>query len=176
MLGDVARRLNHMPILKSVAKTIYIILSVLAAGYSIDSASEGRILIPFALPFAVMLVLTVRFLGAKTELAGWAVFTAWLGLTYLQTGGRIEIATFIIYVLLAFLGAFKSPHFLAAAWVLHPLWDFVPRELPALLKDLPTACIMFDLPIGLYIFWQTRTKRLQPFASKPLDAAPILNR
>jgi hypothetical protein len=155
-----------MTILKLIGVTLYILLLVFAAGFGIDSASEHKVLIPFALPFAVALILALRVLGAKYELAGLAVFTAWLGLTYLQTGGRIEIFAFGLYAALALLGAFKSPYVLALAWVLHPVWDFVPRELPDLLKDLPTACILFDIPIGLYIFWFARRGRWVTFGSK----------
>ncbi len=152
-----------MTILKPIAITLYILLLVFAAGFGIDSASEHKVLIPFALPFALVLILAMRILGAKYELAGLSVFTAWLGLTYLQTGQRIEVIAFTFYVGFALLGAFKSPYFLAFAWVFHPVWDFVPRELPDLLKDLPTACILFDIPIGLYIFWFARRGRWVTF-------------
>ncbi len=155
-----------MTILKPIAITLYILLLVFAAGFGIDSAFEHRVLIPFAFPFAIALILAIRVFGAKSELAGLAIFTAWLGLTYLQTGQTIEIVAFIFYVGLALLGAFKSPYFLAFAWVFHPVWDFVPRELPDLLKDLPTACILFDIPIGLYIFWFARRGRWVTFGRK----------
>jgi hypothetical protein len=155
-----------MTILKPIAITIYILFLVFAAGFGIDSASENRVLIPFAFPFAIVLILALRAFGAKSELAGLAVFTAWLGLTYLQTGNPIEIVAFMFYVVFALLGAFKSPYFLAFAWVFHPFWDFVPRELPDLLKDLPTACILFDIPIGLYIFWFARHGRWVTFGRR----------
>ncbi len=61
------------------------------------------------------------------------------------------------------MGVFKSSYFLALVWLLHSVWDFVPRDLPILLKDLPNACILFDLPIGLYLLWGSRQKHWQPF-------------
>jgi hypothetical protein len=165
-LYDGLKLRRTMTILKPIATTLYILLLMFAAGFGIDSASEHRALILFALPFAIALILAMRVLGAKSELAALAVFTAWLGLTYLQTGQRIEIVGFIFYVGLALLGAFKSPYFLAFAWVFHPAWDFVPRQLPDLLKDLPTACILFDIPIGLYVFWFARQGRWVTFGRK----------
>jgi hypothetical protein len=159
-----------MNIFKPIAATLLIFALVFVAGLGIDSASENKVLIPFAFPFAIVLMLVMRVIGAKYELAGWAVFTAWLGLTYLQTGQTIEVVAFVAYICLALLGAFKSPYFLAVAWVAHPIWDFLPRELPALLKDLPTACILFDLPIGLSIFWFARQGRWITFGRNTMTA------
>jgi hypothetical protein len=155
-----------MVIIKRIAITFYILFLLYLAGFGIGSAAREEMLIQIALPFAVILIIAVRLLGEKSELAGWAVFTVWLGSTYLQTGQTIETIIFVVYIGIALLGAFKSPYFLAAAWLFHPVWDFVPRELPDLLKDLPTACIMFDIPIGLYILWFTRNNRWMPFGKK----------
>jgi hypothetical protein len=155
-----------MAVLKPIAMTCYLVLLILAAGLGIDRASEGKMLIPFAFPLAVFLILALRVFGGKSELAGWAIFTVWLGITYLQTGNVLEIIAFGVYLVFALLGAFKSPYFLAFAWCFHPVWDFIPRELPDLLKDLPTACILFDIPIGLYILWHTRQGRWLTFGRK----------
>ena len=152
-----------MIVLKRIAITIYILVLLYLAGFGIGSAAREDMLIQIALPFAVVLILGVRVLGKRSELAGWAVFTVWLGSTYLQTGQTLETIIFVVYICVALLGAFKSPYFLAFAWLFHPAWDFIPRELPDLLKDLPTACIMFDIPIGLYIFWFTWKNRWLPF-------------
>lgn len=160
-----------MIIVKRFAIAFYILLLLYLAGFGIGSAAREEMLIPVALPFAVILVLAVRFLGEKAELAGWAVFTVWLGSTYLQTGKTIETIIFFVYIGIALLGAFQSPYFLAFAWLFHPVWDFIPRELPDLLKDLPTACIMFDIPIGLYILWFTRKNRWNPFGKKIINPA-----
>ncbi len=35
----------------------------------------------------------------------------------------------------------------------------IPRELPALYVDLPMACILFDIPIGIYLLSASRIKR-----------------
>jgi hypothetical protein len=87
-----------------------------------------------------------------------------LGGTYLSTGKPIEYAIFFLYFVLTALGIFKSPYFLAAAWLFHPLWDFLPRTLPDKLHDLPVACALFDTPIGLYLAWGGWKKRWPPVA------------
>ncbi len=161
-----------MTVLKRIAVTVYILVLLYLAGFGIGSAAREDMLIQIAFPFAVILILGVRVLGERFELAGWAVFTVWLGSTYLQTGQTIETIIFVVYIGIALLGAFKSPYFLAFAWLFHPVWDFVPRELPDLLKDLPTACIMFDIPIGLYILWFTRKDRWMPFGKIAKPSSP----
>ena len=156
--------------LKRVAVSVYVLALVWAAGLGIALAAAERLLIPFALPAAAALVLAARVLGPRAELAAWAVFTAWLGSTYLfvdDTTAVLEVLAFLVCAGLAVLGALRSPHLLAVAWLLHPVWDFLPRELPELLLDLPVACILFDVPIGLYLLWGARTDRWEPVALRP---------
>ncbi len=156
-----------MEIVKKIGIAIYILLLIYFAGLGIERAANDKMLITFALPAAVVLLLAVRVLGKPAELAGWSVFTIWLGSTYLFSSDNptiIEGVAFAVYIGLALLGSFKSPYFLAAAWLLHPVWDFFPRALPDLLKDLPTACILFDIPIGLYLLWFARDNRWQVFS------------
>ncbi|MCB9419715.1 MAG: hypothetical protein H6667_07920 [Ardenticatenaceae bacterium] len=157
--------------IKNTLKTVYIVLLHLVAGFAIGMAAQDKMLIAAAIPFAVVLILAVRFLGAKPELLAWAGLTVWLGSTYLSNGEFAEYMLFFVYVTLAALGIFKSPYFIVIAWLFHPVWDFVPRELPDLLKDLPVACIIFDLPIGFYILWFTRSKRWESFGSVAPDRA-----
>jgi hypothetical protein len=38
-------------------------------------------------------------------------------------------------------------------------WDFAPRNLPALLIDLPVACMIFDGVIGAYLSWMVASRR-----------------
>lgn len=151
---------------------VYMIVVLMAASMFIGWASEAGLLIALALPFAAVLILALRVFGPRAELAGWMLFTVWLGSTYLTTGTKPEIAVFFVFLGLAVLGGFVSPYFLAAAWLLHPLWDLVPRDLPAILKDLPTACLMFDLLIGLYLLWGARTKRWMPFGRRTAPESP----
>jgi hypothetical protein len=104
-------------------------------------------------------------MGAKAELVSWAAFTVGLlAGTYLTTGSPLEYLVFMVYIALAALGLFKSSYFLALAWLIHPVWDFVPRTLPANLHDLPLACALFDIPIGLYLLWGSWKKRWQPIS------------
>jgi hypothetical protein len=159
-----------MEILQRFAMAVYLLALIYVAGLGIERASSDKTLIQFAFPAAVVLILAVQVFGPKVELAGWGVFTAWLGMTYLfssDTVAVVEVVAFIAYLTCGLLGAFGSPYFLAFAWLLHPVWDFFPRVLPDSLKDLPMACILFDIPIGLYILWSAFKNRwhvFRPFA------------
>lgn len=144
---------------KRVATGLYVIGLLIAAGIGIERAAREQLLVPLALPAAVILILAARVLRPQAELACWAVFTAWLGSTYLGLNGIPEVVLFVVYLGLAIVGAFKTPYALAAAWLFHPVWDFLPRELPELLVDLPLACVFFDIPIGLYLLRGTRRRR-----------------
>ena len=146
-------------ILKNIAVTIYILFLIMLTGSAIGAAAKAGYLIPAAVPFSLVLILILRLMNPKLERIAWAAFTVWLGSTYVQLGSPIEYGLFFAYIALALLGVFKSPYFLAAAWLFHPIWDFIPRELPALYVDLPMACILFDIPIGLYLLWASRIKR-----------------
>lgn len=151
--------------MKNIALTIYIVFLIIAAGFGVGAATQAGILISAAVPFALALILIMYFMGVKPELISWAAFTVGLlAGTYLSTGSPIEYLMFFFYIVLSALGIFKSPYFLALAWLLHPVWDFVPRTLPAQLHDLPLACALFDTPIGLYLLWGSWKKRWQPFS------------
>jgi hypothetical protein len=48
----------------------------------------------------------------------------------------------------------------------HIGWDFVPRELPAHLHDLPIACMIYDGVLAIYGGWQSYTGRWTPIRLK----------
>jgi hypothetical protein len=141
------------------AGIIYACLVLVLTSIGVGEATESQTLIPFALPFAFVVIGASRLLGARVELFIWSALTAWLGLTYLQTGSPLEVLLLVVFVGLAVVAQLRSPLVLAAAWLFHPVWDFVPRTLPTELRDLPVACLLFDVPIGVYLFWQIRRGR-----------------
>lgn len=145
--------------MKRLLQTVYVIGLMMAAGMAIGAAARAGWLIPAAVPFALVLIGLLRLLPAPAERAGWAAFTLWLGSTYVALGSPIEIGVLVLYGGLAGLGAFRSPYLLSLAWLIHPLWDFVPRTLPPNYIDLPMACVLFDLPIGVYLLWGARARR-----------------
>ncbi|MFD0888632.1 DUF6010 family protein, partial [Streptosporangium algeriense] len=72
-------------------------------------------------------------------------------------GGGVEYVASGTVVALALLGVFRSPWFLVAAWVLHPVWDVaVPRHLEPPLTDLPAACVLYDLLVAGYLAYRAR--------------------
>ncbi len=158
--------------MKRVATGIYLVALLFAASWGVSAATRAGVLIPIAVPFALILIVAARLAGPQPELIAWAVFTAGLlGSTYLQTRSPIEYGMFLIYLVLAGLGVFKSPYFLALAWLFHPVWDFVPRDLPPQLLDLPLACLLYDIPIGLYLLWGARRNRWTPIRLRAVRAS-----
>lgn len=153
--------------MKNTAITLFITVLLVASAFGVGAATQAGALIPAAIPFALALIFVIRLLGPKPELIAWAVFTTGLlAGTYLSTGGTLEYVIFVVYAVLSILGVFKSPYFLALAWLFHPIWDFVPRTLPTAMHDLPMACAFFDTPIGLYLLWGAWKKRWTVFGNE----------
>lgn len=75
-------------------------------------------------------------------------------------GDHAEVMIFGALVAIAVAGYYRSPWLLVFAWFFHIGWDFFPRELPELLSDLPTACMIFDGLIGVYLGWMVRSQRM----------------
>jgi hypothetical protein len=138
--------------------TIYVGAVTVGFSYLIGLATQLGILIPAAFPLGVLLVLLFYWLPARVQLIGWAVATVWLlSSVYLGTSD-IEYVALIVVVVAAIAGVFWSPWFLAGIWMIHPLWDLVPRDLPEHQHDLPLACLIYDLVIGIYLIIRIRAK------------------
>jgi len=137
---------------------VWIVALVVLTSKTVGYAAEQGLLIEAAAFVAIIPILGLVFLTPKAELAGWAVFTVWLGSTYAGQGG-IELVVFGVIVALAIFGYVTSPWLLVLAWFGHIAWDFVPRDLPEHLTDLPHACIIFDGLIGAFIAWRILSGR-----------------
>jgi hypothetical protein len=163
-------------ILRPVANALAVVFIVIAAGYGVGAATQAGILIPAAIPFSLVLIAITSRFGPTTELLAWAAITAGLlAGTYLGTGSPIEYVVFLVYLALSALGVLASPLFLAAAWLIHPLWDLLPRTLTGPSADLPVACMLFDTPIGIYLAWAWRRGRLTALG-EPRDRRRVLVR
>ncbi len=101
--------------MKTIASTVYILFLIMLTGSAIGTAAKAGYLIPAAVPFALVLILILRFMNPKLERIAWAAFTVWLGSTYVQLGNPIEYGLFFAYIALALLGVLKSPYFLVVA-------------------------------------------------------------
>ena len=138
--------------------TIYVGAVTVGFSYLIGIGTQLGILIPAAFPLGVLLVLLFYWLPARVQLIGWAVATVWLlSGVYLGTSD-IEYFALIVVVVAAIAGVFWSPWFIAGIWMIHPLWDLLPRDLPDHQHDLPLACLIYDLVIGVYLIFRTRAK------------------
>lgn len=138
--------------------TIYVGAVTVGFSYLIGLATQLGILIPGAFPLGVLLVLLFYWLPARVQLIGWAVATVWLlSGVYLGTSD-LEYVALIVVVVAAIAGVFWSPWFIAGIWMIHPLWDLLPRELPDHQHDLPLACLIYDLVIGVYLIIRIRAK------------------
>ena len=151
--------MKTMKTMKTIASTVYILFLIMLTGSAVGAAAKAGYLIPAAVPFALVLILILRFMNPKLERIAWPPSRSGLEAPTFNWATRSSMGFFFAYIALALLGVFKSPYFLVAAWLLHPVWDFIPRELPELYIDLPMACILFDIPIGLYLLWASRIKR-----------------
>ena len=138
--------------------TIYVGAVTVGFSYLIGLGTQLGILIPAAFPLGVLLVLLFYWLPARVQLIGWAVATVWLlSGVYLGTSD-IEYVALVVVVVASIAGVFWSPWFMAGIWMIHPLWDLVPRDLPEHQHDLPLACLIYDLVIGVYLIFRIRAK------------------
>ena len=139
--------------------TLYIAFWVAVAGIAVDAGAHAGILLQAAVPFALALIAVLRIAGPTIEQIAWAVFTAWLGITYAHTGGAVEVLAFFVCLTLAAMGVFVTPWALGVAWLLHIAWDLVPRDLPAHYASLPPACALFDGTLAAYLLWCAKSGR-----------------
>ncbi len=158
---------------RTIAVSGYVFVLALATAVLCEVAIRAGALIPAAIPVAMIPVIGLFFLRPDEELAGWVFFTAALGGTYLDGGAPFEFAGALAIATLAGLGAWRWPWIFAATWYGHILWDFVPRELPELMLDVPTACILFDGLIGSYLAWGMVRGRWRPFGGRVKTEAPV---
>jgi hypothetical protein len=169
---------------RTIAVLGYVIVLALAATAVGQVAIQTGTLIPAAIPMAVISIAGLHFLRPDEELAGWVVFTAALagaylvfpaalGETHLDGVAPFEFAGALGIVTLAGLGAWRWPWILAATWFGHILWDFVPRELPELMLDVPMACILYDGLIGFYLAWGVVRGRWRSFGGRVKTAATV---
>jgi hypothetical protein len=94
-------------------------------------------------------------------MGAWAAITLWLlPLVYAVTKAPIENVALAIVVGGTLLGLFRSPWFLVGVWFFHPVWDMLPRSLPAPMHDLPIACVIYDLIVACYLSWAAVTGRI----------------
>ncbi|MFF0578093.1 DUF6010 family protein [Streptosporangium saharense] len=154
---------------------VYVVVVMVAMTHAIGVVARADLLVAAALPLGVVLVLALCWLPGRVELAAWgAVTVGILAPTYLAHGG-VEYAALAVVVALTLLGMFRSPWFLVAAWVLHPVWDVVvPRHLEPPLTDLPMACVLYDLLVAAYLAYRTHRGRLTAFGrstAKPAEKA-----
>ncbi|MFC3979863.1 DUF6010 family protein [Streptosporangium jomthongense] len=155
----------------AVGWAFYVVVVMVAMSYAIGAVARAGLLVVAAAPLGVVLVLALCRLPGRTELAAWSAVTVGiLAPTYLA-GGGVEYAASGVVVALALLGVFRSPWFLVAAWVLHPVWDVVvPRHLEPPLTDLPTACVLYDLLVAGYLAYRARRGGFAKDARSPEEA------
>ncbi len=140
-------------ILSATLVAVWIVALVMLTSKFVGLAASNHWLLWAAPILPLFPILGLYWLQPKAELAGWALFTVWLGSTYAMDGQPTELIVFGVIVALAIGGLF-SPWLLVIAWFGHIIWDFFPRELPELLADLPLACMIFDGLIGFYLIWR----------------------
>ena len=151
--------------MKISKKDQIVLLQVLYSGfvaigfsYLIGLATSADALLVGAIPLGILLVLAYGWMNPKAQLISWSVATGWLlSSVYLGTS-NLEYGALLIVILAAIAGVVWSPWFLAGIWLVHPIWDLIPRDLPDQQHDLPLACLIYDLVIGVYLIFRIRAK------------------
>ena len=139
----------------------------IAFSYLIGLATTKGALLIGAVPLGILLVLSYGWLKPRAQLIAWSVATGWLlSSVYLGTSD-LEYGALLIVILAAVAGVVWSPWFLVGIWVLHPIWDFLPRDLPEQQQDLPLACLLYDLVVAAYLAWRVRSDFFGEAVVKP---------
>ena len=158
----------------NLLQVLYIALVTVGFSYLIGLATTLDLLLVGAIPLGVLLVGLLSWLKPRAQLLGWAAVTAWLlSSVYLGTS-EIEYLMLLLVFLAAIAGVFWSPWFIAAIWFVHPLWDLIPRELPAHQHYLPLACLMYDLVVAIYLTWRIRKGFFETALAKPEKPVGVL--
>lgn len=111
---------------------------------------------------AGVLVTLLRHARFERVLRFWAValsVAAAIYVGFVLVGGAqaewfwIEVAGFILFSVLAFLGFKFSPWVLALAWFAHIAWDALlhPQNTVFVPQWYPAVCMGFDLVVGAYL-------------------------
>ena len=159
----------------AVAQTLYVGLIAVGVSYLIGFATKADLLLVGALPMGLLLVAALAWLPARAQLIGWSATTTWLLASVYLGVSDIEWLMLIAVIAASIAGAVWSPWFLGAIWFIHPLWDLIPRDLPASQQDLPLACLIYDLIVALYLMWRTRSGYFKDAIAKPKFSAAFLN-
>jgi len=144
-----------------VMKQLYCGVVIIGMTTTFDWLTRTGNLLVGAVPMAFGLIAALYWLDPRWQTGAWAVVGGWLlSLVFVVTGNSAELPVIAIVFVLTALGVFKSPWFLVALWFVHPVWDMVPRTLPPALHALPFACLLYDVIIGCFLVWATRTGRV----------------
>lgn len=140
-----------------VLQTIYGAAVAVGISYLIGFGTQADLLLVMAVPLGLFIVALLAWLSPRAQLVAWSTVTAWLlSAVYLGTSD-LEYLMFFLVIFAAIAGALWSPWFLVGIWLVHPLWDLIPRDLPEHQHDLPWACFIYDTVVGLYILWRVKT-------------------
>lgn len=156
-------------------QTIYVGVVSLGISYLIGFLTNLDLLLIAALPLGVFLVLLLAWLPSRSQLVAWGAITIWLLSTVYLGASDIEYIMLFAVVAASVAGVFWSPYFLVAIWIIHPVWDLIPRDLPDHLHDLPLACLIYDLVVALYLFWRTKRGFFEGAVVAPTESTKFIN-
>lgn len=149
-----------------IGLTAYVAVVVIGVSYAIGLIAQADLLIPLAAPLGIALVAAFAWLPGRVQLIAWAAATIWLLPSMYLGYGDLEYVAFVVIIVLVLLSLVRSPWFLVAIWLLHPIWDVaVQRDLPDHLHDLSIGCVIYDLVIGGYLAVQVALGRLGALGS-----------
>lgn len=158
-----------------IGQTLYAGIVAVGISYLIGVATRENLLLWGALPLGAILVGLLCWLPPRPQLLAWSASTAWLLSAVYLGQSDVEILMLFIVMGAALAGAVWSPWFLVAMWFIHPLWDLIPRSLPASQHDLPLACLMYDIVVAVYLLWRTKTGFFTAAVAQPTQESRFLN-
>jgi len=140
-----------------VLQTLYVGVVAVGISYLIGFGTQADLLLAMAVPLGLFIVALLAWLKPRVQLLAWSAVTAWLLSSVYLGVSDIEYLMLALVMFAAIAGALWSPWFLVGIWLVHPLWDLIPRDLPEHQHDLPWACFIYDTIVGLYILWRVKT-------------------
>ncbi len=94
--------------MRSVIIGLWIIALVVITSLFVGVAAEQGLLVSVSPVLPLIPILGLFWLKPKEKLAGWSLFTIWLGSTYLGSAVPSEYVAFSIVLVLAVLGFLRS--------------------------------------------------------------------
>ena len=139
---------------RAIGVVIYLVLVLLVLQWLTATAFDYDVAVFAAPVIAAVAIGALVWLGPREEMWGWFLLVVWVGARYGDAQLVQEQLAFLAFAMIGFLGLLFTPWLIAAAWLVHIGWNFMPRELSTYLADLPTFSLIIDVIISAWLGWR----------------------